>query len=82
MLCTKLSNQVEVSTAFLHSEGSSVRIVNPFTVKLDNRGSILSIVVGMGDATASQEIPARLVDLLKKYKYFIPSCRLFCVFNC
>jgi len=60
------SNEVEFSTAIVHPEGGFVRIVNPFTVKLDNLGSILSIANGKGDATVRQGIPVRLLDLQRK----------------
>lgn len=53
------NEEIFLSTAIEHPESSEVNVVNPFIVKLDNLGGILSIQNGMGDRTTEKGIPAR-----------------------
>jgi len=54
---------VAVQTAMEHPEKAGVRVTNPFIVKLDNQGGILSIVNGKGGAAVGENTgePVRLL---------------------
>ena len=54
------NDDVMVKTAIEHPERSSIRVVNPFTVKLDNKGGVASIVNGEGPSAVEQGTPVRL----------------------
>jgi len=56
------NDAVHVSTAIEHPEKPDVHVINPFTVKLDNQGGILSIANGKGGAVIDDDTgkPARL----------------------
>lgn len=54
------SHPVMVSTAVEHPPKESIRVLNPFTVKLDNDGGILSVVNGYGGVAKTQGKPVRL----------------------
>ena len=53
------NDDVIVATAIDHPKKSKVKIVNPFTVKLDNQGGILSVVNGDGESTQEKGTPIR-----------------------
>jgi hypothetical protein len=50
----------QVSTAIKHPENDNIVVMNPFTVKLDNYGSIQSIINGNGGPATATGIPSRL----------------------
>jgi hypothetical protein len=54
------NDAVFVSTAIEHPEKPGVQVINPFAVKLDNQGGILSIANGKGSATDRQGTPVRM----------------------
>lgn len=54
------NHPVLVSTAVEHPAKDSIRVLNPFTVKLDNDGGILSVVNGHGGVATTQGKPIRL----------------------
>jgi len=56
------NDQVFVSTAIEHPDKAGITMVNPFTVKLDNQGGILSILNGKGDEAIAKGNPVRLGD--------------------
>lgn len=51
---------VFVSTAIEHPVKPGVRVINPFTVKLDNHGGILTVANGRGPATEIRGVPVQL----------------------
>lgn len=53
------NEEVKVATAIRHPE-TNIQCINPFTVRLDNNGSIESIVNGVGSIASEQGIPVRL----------------------
>lgn len=52
---------VKVDTAIEHGASEHIKVVNPFTVHLDNNGFIHSIVNGEGDPASKKGTPARIV---------------------
>ena len=56
------NEDVFVSTAIEFPVSSSVQCHNPFTVKLDNKGGITSILNGRGGAADEQGIPMRIYE--------------------
>jgi hypothetical protein len=51
---------VEVAMAIEHPEREGIRCVNPFTVHLDNNGTIASVVNGNGGRATKQGEPTRI----------------------
>jgi hypothetical protein len=49
-----------VATAVEHPARDQIRVVNPFAVKLDNGGGILSVLNGVGEQATTQGVPARV----------------------
>jgi hypothetical protein len=49
-----------VHTAIEYPERPDVKVMHPFTVKLDNQGGILSIANGKGAETSKKGIPTFL----------------------
>jgi hypothetical protein len=56
------NESVQVATAIEHPDRDGIRVVNPFTVKLDNRGGIKSIVNFLGEEAKSLGEPARILE--------------------
>ena len=63
---------VEVSTAIRHPKKNGINFVNPFTVLLDNHGSIQSVVNGYGNKTTEKGVPTRVDEGLSS-----SVCRIF-----
>lgn len=55
------NDTVHVSTAIEHPVRPEIHVVNPFTVRLDNQGSIRSVVNGKGGVAEEQGEPVRLL---------------------
>lgn len=60
---------VHVDTAVEHPNGDRIRVMRPFTVKLDNRGGILSVVNGSGDKATEKGRPARCKTYCSTHPY-------------
>jgi hypothetical protein len=59
------NDDVFVTTAISHPEKSGIRVVNPFTIKLDNRGGILSIINEKGQTADAQGKPVYITETRK-----------------
>ena len=56
------NEEVYAATGIVHPNHPFLKVINPFTVKLDNLGGIKSIVNGKGKGTDQQGMPVRFDD--------------------
>lgn len=53
------NEEIFAATGIVHPSHPLVKVINPFCVKLDNKGGIKSVINGKGEGTERQGIPVR-----------------------
>ena len=54
------NEEMYTTTGIVHPNHPLVKVINPFTIKLDNLGGIKSVINGKGNSTDKQGVPCRI----------------------